>query len=452
MRSTHGPRPTSSVPPSIVPTSSVHAGPVPTTLLARIVLATFVALAASGAAVPAGAQSAPGTSAAGVVPIVTDEGPGGNVTCDQVPFSDGLLSSARHDWRAGGFSPALPAWVDVTVTGGTSVAWTSTLPITAVIVKGGAAANVYVYDPMLLSDSGLVPPVNASGTPAGLSNLTFCWDPNPPEVGLVQLCLEAAAEAGIGPIVSFAGPIAIRDGSVDTSTVPAGVSVTYDASKGEVAFEAPFPVVIAVTAASVPVVHLIDPPSPTGSVPLASNPGDGELLLCGLDSSVIVGASCARVQADAELGPVPVVKRTVEPTLIPSGILAIEVEEEAVRFEAAVPVVGVVVEASAPVLYAFPEPVLAAAIPVALDPEGEAVLVFCVLRLAGGPNGTDGTDGADGSTGVATDGDPQLAGSADPTEIASGGGPSGRTVLALIAFVVLALTGSSTLLLWSRSG
>ena len=161
------------------------------------------------------------------------------------------------------------------------------------------------------------------------------------------------------------------------------------------------------------------------------------------------GASCAQVQADAELGPVPVVKRTVEPTLIPSGIVAIEVEEDAVRFEAAVPVVGVVVEASAPVLYAFPEPVLAAAIPVALDPEGEAVLVFCVLRLAGGPNGTDGTDG---STGVATDSDPQLAGSADPTEIASGSGPSGRTVLALVAFVALALTGSSTLLLWSRSG
>jgi hypothetical protein len=438
MHTNLGPRHASSVP--------ILARLFPVAVRARVMLVALIALVTAGAAIPAGAQAAVGTSAAGIVPIVIDEGPGGNATCSQIPLVDGLLSSARHDWQGGRFSPALPSWIDVVVTGGTSVAWTSTLPLTAVIVKGSSAANVYLYDPMLLADSGLVPPVNASGSPAELSNLTFCWDPNPPEVGLLQLCLEAAAEAGIGPIVSVAGPIAIRDGSVDTTTVPVGVDVTYDAPTDRLSFTAPFPVVVAVTAASVPVVHLIDPPAPVATVPLASDSGDGELLLCGLDSSVIVSASCAEVGADAELGPVPVVNRTVEPALVPNGIAVVEVEEEAVRFEATVPVVGVVVEASAPVLYAFPEPVLVGVIPIALNPEGEAALVFCVLRVPGGGNGSDGV------TGFTVTDETTLAGSQDPTEIATGSGPSGRTILALVAFVALALTGSSTLLLWSRSG
>ena len=36
--------------------------------------------------------------------------------------------------------------------------------------------------------------------------------------------------------------------------------------------------------------------------------------------------------------------------------------------------------------------------------------------------------------------------------IPTGGGPAGRTALALLAFVVLALAGSMTLLVWSRGG
>jgi hypothetical protein len=46
----------------------------------------------------------------------------------------------------------------------------------AVIVKGSAAPNVYYYGPDgTLEDSGLASPINASGSPAGLSNLTFCF-------------------------------------------------------------------------------------------------------------------------------------------------------------------------------------------------------------------------------------------------------------------------------------
>jgi len=45
----------------------------------------------------------------------------------------------------------------------------------AVIVKGGNASNVYYYTPGVKSDEALVSPINASGKPADLSNLTFCF-------------------------------------------------------------------------------------------------------------------------------------------------------------------------------------------------------------------------------------------------------------------------------------
>lgn len=61
-------------------------------------------------------------------------------------------------------------------TDGTYVNFSSTFGIGVAIVKGSDDANVYVYDPQVNSDSGLASPPNASGKPAGLSNLTFCWN------------------------------------------------------------------------------------------------------------------------------------------------------------------------------------------------------------------------------------------------------------------------------------
>jgi len=54
-----------------------------------------------------------------------------------------------------------------------------------VIVKGGNDANVYYYDEGSYGDVDLASPVNASGKPAGLSNLSFCFvecDHNYPEL------------------------------------------------------------------------------------------------------------------------------------------------------------------------------------------------------------------------------------------------------------------------------
>lgn len=113
------------------------------------------------------------TSDSGVVPYIVDNPQGGgNVSCTQLGYD---FSSARVNYVSGSFDAAFPAGITVT-TDGTYVEWTSTFPIGAVIVKGGNDANVYEYIPASLGDSGLASPPNSSGGPAGLSNLTFCWN------------------------------------------------------------------------------------------------------------------------------------------------------------------------------------------------------------------------------------------------------------------------------------
>lgn len=124
------------------------------------------------------------TSVAGVNPIVvTGENEGGNVTCDEAALGANLL--AGYEYTTGKqdypFNDAsFSNGVSVT-TDGTNVSWSITPPAglcvstVAVIVKGGPAANVYYYNGQS-SDSGLASPVNASGNPAGLSNLTICYN------------------------------------------------------------------------------------------------------------------------------------------------------------------------------------------------------------------------------------------------------------------------------------
>jgi hypothetical protein len=52
--------------------------------------------------------------------------------------------------------------------------WTSTIPLDAVIMKGGPNSNVYIYDPEASSDDDLAPP-NDPGDDA-LSHVEFCFD------------------------------------------------------------------------------------------------------------------------------------------------------------------------------------------------------------------------------------------------------------------------------------
>ena len=130
---------------------------------------------------PPGSEPTPGgpTSGGEVPPYqVPNPGPGGNVTCEQLGYS---ATSGRINYSDAGFTQAFARQgLTVSVRGGTYVTWSSGFPVGAVIVKGGPRANVYQYTPGRQGDSGLASPVNSSGNPAGLSNLTICWNPGAP--------------------------------------------------------------------------------------------------------------------------------------------------------------------------------------------------------------------------------------------------------------------------------
>jgi hypothetical protein len=134
----------------------------------------------------------------GITPeIIEGSSQGGNRTCAEVAE----WFDTEFDWCGdkvnysdGQFDNSFPAGLNVTVTVGTYVAFEvpdyimigdKYYKVGAVIVKGSNEANVYFYPDGSFGDSGLAAPLNASGMPAGLSNLSFCLvevEPNFPEV------------------------------------------------------------------------------------------------------------------------------------------------------------------------------------------------------------------------------------------------------------------------------
>jgi hypothetical protein len=128
-----------------------------------------------------GTSSTP-DSQGGVTPFISDQANnGGNVDCDDVLEGE-YLTTERINVSAFGTIEEFQAkfaefGIYVTVTDETFVSFTTAPGVTvyAAIVKGGPDANVYLYEDGTTGDSGLASPVNASGGPAGLSNLTFCY-------------------------------------------------------------------------------------------------------------------------------------------------------------------------------------------------------------------------------------------------------------------------------------
>jgi len=67
--------------------------------------------------------------------------------------------------------------VTVTSPDGIHFDWSTSLPIDAVIAKGGPNANVYVYEDEASGEVGLSPPINPNtGIPYEISHLSFCFD------------------------------------------------------------------------------------------------------------------------------------------------------------------------------------------------------------------------------------------------------------------------------------
>lgn len=129
-------------------------------------------------------------SVSGVIPyIIPGANRGGNRTCAEVgtafkgdaDYFD--FCGDKIDYEDGEFAGKFPAGLIVTVDGkfvsfetdGCLLIDGKNYKVGAVIVKGSADANVYFYSDGSTGDEGLAAPVNASGGPAGLSNLTFCF-------------------------------------------------------------------------------------------------------------------------------------------------------------------------------------------------------------------------------------------------------------------------------------
>ncbi|HLW17618.1 MAG TPA: hypothetical protein VKV69_09710 [Actinomycetota bacterium] len=101
------------------------------------------------------------TLAASVSPTVV----AGNPTCEDLGFT----TIIKFDPPVSGTSNGVTISVS-----GTNVDWSSTVPVAAVIVKGGDVANVYYYNGAT-SDTGLTTVTNPkNGTPYGLSHVNAC--------------------------------------------------------------------------------------------------------------------------------------------------------------------------------------------------------------------------------------------------------------------------------------
>jgi|GEM_PF-312540 hypothetical protein len=151
----------------------------------------------------AGSENSILPSSAGITPVILPgSSNGGNVTCAEVATFFELpagyfLCGEKIDYSNGHFAGEFPEGLTVDVADGTYVSFSMNAPLMingknyvvgAVIVKGSNNANVYFYPEGIMTDTGLAAPVNASGKPAGLSNLTFCLvevEPEFPEVVMV---------------------------------------------------------------------------------------------------------------------------------------------------------------------------------------------------------------------------------------------------------------------------
>jgi hypothetical protein len=131
-------------------------------------------------------ESSPESDGEIVPVIISGANNGGNRTCAEVAAAFETTfnySTGKIDYEDGEFLGDWPDGLTVT-TDGTYITFSLDDPfkidgkcylVGAVIAKGGNNANIYYYQDGTSGDSGLASPINASGKPADLSNLTFCF-------------------------------------------------------------------------------------------------------------------------------------------------------------------------------------------------------------------------------------------------------------------------------------
>lgn len=151
------------------------------------------------------------------------------------------------------FDGAFPEGFEVSLNDGAgSISWSYEDPAglqcigaIAVIVKGGPNANVYRYEgPGVTGDTDLVAPVNASGSPADVSNVTLCYT-------LVECdnepCYDDETAWSDGPRYTQKGNWATYTPYVAGSTVILYAGQTHDA--GTVTFSAVMDGMVTITIA-----------------------------------------------------------------------------------------------------------------------------------------------------------------------------------------------------------
>lgn len=157
--------------------------------------------------------------------VIVGDNPGGNLTCAEVEtyfeLDEGtLFCTGKVDYDGDEFEGSFPEgltvnvlmgrYVEFELEGGKCIDIEGTMyKVGAVIVKGGPKANVYYYPEGTLYDCGLSAPVNPSGKPAGLSNLTFCmvscdYEPNL-VIAIKSILLDGASPAVSDGTLAFAG-------------------------------------------------------------------------------------------------------------------------------------------------------------------------------------------------------------------------------------------------------
>lgn len=129
-------------------------------------------------------------SGGGVVPLLEQ----GNPTCCDLGYCNYAF---KIDPPTSGTHTDGTLSVTITVTGN-FVDWTSTIPVNAVIVKGGNCANLFLYPGGSMGDTLLHAPVNPSGGYAGISHIDFCYsteEPGCPECDITEVVPICAGES-----------------------------------------------------------------------------------------------------------------------------------------------------------------------------------------------------------------------------------------------------------------
>jgi hypothetical protein len=124
----------------------------------------------------------PPTTTQGVTPTLIEDDPNtqgneGNVTrC--FPLSAGKPIDGQEDTHDTELSiDGGNGTISVTYNADKSLDFTTSAgyKVVDVFVKGGPSTNWYAYNPAVTNDSGLFSPDNASGGPADVSHVVFCW-------------------------------------------------------------------------------------------------------------------------------------------------------------------------------------------------------------------------------------------------------------------------------------